>query len=49
MSCMARMAHRTFLPMTDIDTFFSTDWEVHYNSSRTGVRLVGPKPRMGPH
>lgn len=28
----------------DIETFFDTDWEVHYNSSRTGVRLVGPKP-----
>jgi urea carboxylase len=28
----------------DITTFFSTAWEVHYNSSRTGVRLRGPKP-----
>ncbi|MFP6848730.1 MAG: urea carboxylase [Pseudomonas sp.] len=28
-----------------IDTFFSTDWEVHFNSSRTGVRLIGPKPQ----
>ncbi|WP_207885528.1 urea carboxylase [Pseudomonas sp. 30_B] len=27
-----------------IDTFFTTDWEVHFNSSRTGVRLIGPKP-----
>ncbi|MBE8828352.1 5-oxoprolinase/urea amidolyase family protein, partial [Klebsiella quasipneumoniae] len=25
-------------------TFFATDWEVHFNSSRTGVRLIGPKP-----
>jgi len=25
-------------------TFFATDWKVHYNSSRTGIRLVGPKP-----
>jgi len=25
-------------------TFFDTDWEVHFNSSRTGVRLIGPKP-----
>jgi len=33
-----------FFTAADIDTFFSTDWEVHYNSSRTGVRLVGPKP-----
>ncbi|MDG4867974.1 urea carboxylase [Guyparkeria sp. 1SP6A2] len=28
----------------DIEMFFGTDWEVHYNSSRTGVRLIGPKP-----
>ncbi len=29
----------------DIDTFFATEWEVHYNSARTGVRLIGPKPK----
>ena len=29
----------------DIDTFFATDWKVHHNSSRTGVRLIGPKPQ----
>jgi urea carboxylase len=28
----------------DIDTFFATWWKVHYNSDRTGVRLIGPKP-----
>ena len=33
-----------FFTDNDINTFFSTDWEVHYNSSRTGVRLIGPKP-----
>ncbi len=27
-----------------IETFLTTDWEVHFNSSRTGVRLIGPKP-----
>ncbi|MFI8744464.1 urea carboxylase [Pseudomonas sp. NPDC077186] len=27
-----------------IETFFATAWEVHFNSSRTGVRLIGPKP-----
>ncbi len=27
-----------------IATFFATAWEVHFNSSRTGVRLIGPKP-----
>lgn len=33
-----------FFTAKDIELFFSTDWEVHYNSSRTGVRLIGPKP-----
>jgi urea carboxylase len=33
-----------FFTDNDISTFFNTDWEVHYNSSRTGVRLIGPKP-----
>src|SRR5690606_10702144 len=27
-----------------IDAFFAAEWEVHYNSNRLGVRLVGPKP-----
>lgn len=34
-----------FFTDDDIATFFATDWEVHYNSSRTGVRLIGPKPK----
>ena len=29
-----------------IDKFFATDWEVHFNSSRTGVRLIG-ETRVG--
>ncbi len=33
-----------FFAESYIDTFFATDWEVHFNSSRTGVRLIGPKP-----
>jgi urea carboxylase len=33
-----------FFTGNDIDTFFDATWEVHYNSSRTGVRLIGPKP-----
>ncbi len=33
-----------FFTPKDIDTFFATTWEVHYNSSRTGVRLIGPGP-----
>ena len=27
-----------------IETFFAAQWEVHFNSSRTGVRLIGPRP-----
>ncbi|MGC4062710.1 MAG: urea carboxylase [Aquabacterium sp.] len=34
-----------FFTPEDIVTFFSTDYQVHYNSSRTGVRLIGPKPQ----
>lgn len=34
-----------FFTNDDIEMLFSTDWEVHYNSARTGVRLIGPKPQ----
>jgi len=34
-----------FFTPDDIAMLGTTDWGVHYNSSRTGVRLVGPKPR----
>ncbi|MEM9254808.1 MAG: urea carboxylase [Pseudomonadota bacterium] len=33
-----------FFTDRDIETFFESHWEVHYNSSRTGVRLIGPTP-----
>lgn len=33
-----------FFTPEDITMFFGTEWEVHYNSARTGVRLIGPKP-----
>jgi urea carboxylase len=33
-----------FFTDQDIEEFFAAEWEVHYNSSRTGVRLIGPKP-----
>ena len=29
----------------DIEEFFAATWGVHYNSSRTGVRLLGSKPK----
>jgi urea carboxylase len=34
-----------FFQAADIEDLYATAWRVHYNSSRTGVRLVGPKPR----
>jgi urea carboxylase len=34
-----------FFTPEDMSEFFAADWEVHYNSSRTGIRLIGPKPR----
>jgi urea carboxylase len=33
-----------FFTASGIAAFFATDWKVHYNSSRTGIRLIGPKP-----
>ncbi|HXL62533.1 MAG TPA: 5-oxoprolinase/urea amidolyase family protein, partial [Mycobacterium sp.] len=34
-----------FFTRADIDTLVGTDYTVHFNSDRTGVRLVGPKPQ----
>ena len=34
-----------FFTPEDIEMFFGTAWKVHYNSDRTGVRLIGPKPK----
>jgi len=34
-----------FFQPGDIETLFSTDYEVHFNSARTGVRLIGPAPK----
>ncbi|MBU3693358.1 MAG: urea carboxylase [Rhodocyclaceae bacterium] len=34
-----------FFTDEDVAMFFATDWEVHYNSNTTGIRLIGPKPR----
>lgn len=33
-----------FFTPNDISMFFDQDWEIHFNSSRTGIRLIGPKP-----
>ena len=29
----------------DIETLFAAEYEVHFNSARTGVRLIGPTPK----
>ncbi len=34
-----------FFTPEDIEMLFSTRWTIHHNSARTGIRLIGPKPR----
>ena len=34
-----------FFTDDDIATLFDSEYEVHFNSARTGVRLIGPRPR----
>ncbi|MBS1891061.1 MAG: 5-oxoprolinase/urea amidolyase family protein [Actinobacteria bacterium] len=36
---------REWLAPADIAALYEARWEVHFNSARTGVRLIGPKPR----
>jgi urea carboxylase len=33
-----------FFTEQDLETFYARDFEVHYQSARTGVRLIGPRP-----
>ncbi|HEY4011706.1 MAG TPA: 5-oxoprolinase/urea amidolyase family protein [Polyangiaceae bacterium] len=33
-----------FFTPEDIEAIYAATWKVHYNSDRTGVRLIGPKP-----
>ncbi|MCW2765249.1 MAG: uahA [Nocardioides sp.] len=33
-----------FFTREDIETLYATDYQVHFNSARTGVRLIGPRP-----
>nr|WP_205708583.1 urea carboxylase [Kineococcus siccus] len=33
-----------FFTRADLDVLYATDYEVHLNSARTGVRLIGPRP-----
>jgi urea carboxylase len=34
-----------FFTPADIAAFFASDYTVHHNSARTGVRLIGPRPQ----
>ena len=34
-----------FLTVEGLADLLRAEWEVHFNSARTGVRLIGPKPR----
>jgi urea carboxylase len=33
-----------FFTAADVEAIYATDWEVHFHSARTGIRLVGPRP-----
>ena len=33
-----------FFTASDIEKIQQHEWKIHYNSSRTGIRLIGPKP-----
>ncbi len=33
-----------FFTPGDVDALYAATWQVHYNSDRTGVRLIGPRP-----
>ena len=33
-----------FFTAADVDTLYTAEYEVHFNSARTGVRLIGPQP-----
>ncbi len=34
-----------FFTEDDVDALYGATWQVHYNSDRTGVRLIGPTPK----
>src|ERR1035441_3097963 len=37
-------ADAEFFTAADLDSLYAVEWEVHFNSARTGLRLVGPRP-----
>jgi urea carboxylase len=38
------MANPDFMLDSDIEMLMSTEWKVHHNSNRLGIRLMGPAP-----
>lgn len=34
-----------YLTPDDIETFYNTTWEISHNASRSGIRLIGPRPK----
>lgn len=34
-----------YFTLDSMEEFFASDWEVHHNSNRLGIRLTGPRPR----
>ena len=46
-SSTARTARRTSSPPTTSTRSSTATWQVHYNSARTGVRLIGPQAAVG--
>ncbi|HEX4446070.1 MAG TPA: urea carboxylase, partial [Polyangiaceae bacterium] len=34
-----------FFTTEDVEAIYAATWQVHYNSDRTGIRLIGPKPQ----
>lgn len=35
----------SYLAPDDIEMFYSTAWEVSHNAARSGIRLIGPRPK----
>jgi urea carboxylase len=37
-------AEPEFFTAADMEAFYAATWQVHHNSDRTGIRLIGPSP-----
>ena len=38
-------ANPDFFTNEDMEMFYGTKWQVHHNSNRLGIRLIGPAPK----